>query len=149
MLFPLSLLSIHRQFVRRGFRARIAGRILLGERVDDSIIARVRIEVGGERVFCNQGMTHGSKLLLVPLNFTELCWIRRSLRTSEEYLVVLGKVFALVSNRSNEMIDHHCFDVTKIRVPAVLGHRVFARASKREFVPCKVLLTTKLVPFVG
>ncbi len=71
-----------------------------GELIDDTIIARVRIKVRGEHVFCNQSMTHTSKLSLVPLNFTELCWTRRSLRTSEERLVVLGKVFALVSNRS-------------------------------------------------
>jgi hypothetical protein len=100
-------------------------------------------------VLNNQSMTHSSKLLLVPLNLTELGWSRGSLRASKEQLVVLGQVFALVSNRSYEMIDHHCFDVSKIRVPAVLGHRVFERAPKREFAPCKFLLTTKLVPFVG
>ncbi len=145
MSFPLSLLSIHRHFVRRRFRARIAGRIILGERVDDSVIARVHIEVRGEHVFCNQGMTHGPKLSLAPLNFTELCWTRRSLRTSEEHFVVLGKVLSLVSNRSYEMIDHHRFDVTKIRVPAVFGHRIFVRTFLGKFGSCKFLSTTKLI----
>ncbi len=85
-------------------------------------------------------MTHSSKLPLVPLNFTELGWSRRSLRAIEEHLVVLGKVFALVLNRSDETIDNHCFDVTKIRFPAVLGHRIFARAPKGEFGSCKFCL---------
>jgi hypothetical protein len=111
--------------------------------------SKLRLGVRGEHVFCNQGMTHGSKLSLVPLNFTELCWTRRSLRTSEEHLVVLGKIFALVPNRSNEMSDHHRFDVPKIRVPAVLGHRIFARAFEGEFVSGKFLPTTKLIPFIG
>jgi hypothetical protein len=94
-------------------------------------------------------MTHSSKLPLVPLNFTELGWSRGTLRASEESLVELGKVFALVSNRSDGMIDNHCCDVTKIRFPAVLGHRIFARAPEREFGSCKFLATTKLILFIG
>jgi hypothetical protein len=79
-------------------------------------------------------MTHSSKPPLVPLNFTDLGWSRRNLRASEEHFVVLGKVLALV---------------TKIRFPAVLGHRIFVRAPKRDFGSCKFLPATKLIPFIG
>ncbi len=59
----------------------------MSERVDDRVITRVRIEVGGERVFRYQSMTHGT---LVPLNLTELGGSCGDFRASEEHLVVLG-----------------------------------------------------------
>ena len=92
-------------------------------------------------------MTHSSKLALVPLHLTELCGSRGDFGASEEHLVVLGQVLALVSNRSYEMIDNHCFDLTKIRFPAVFGHRILPSTREGEFASRKFLPTSKLIPF--
>ncbi len=98
------------------------------------------IEVRGEHVLRYKGMTHSSKLALVPLHLTKLSRARRNLRTSKEHLVVLGKAFALMSNRSYEVIDNHRFDLTKIRPPAVARHRIFASAFEGEFSSHKFCL---------
>jgi hypothetical protein len=54
-----------------------------------------------------------------------------------------------VPDRSDEVIDHHCFDLSKIRVPAVIGHRIFAGETKGELGSRKLLPTAKLVSFLG
>jgi hypothetical protein len=110
---------------------------------------RLRIKVGSEHVFCYQSVAHSSQLALVPLNLTEFGKSGRDFRASEEHLVMLGQVFALVSNRSYEVIDNHRFDLTKIRLPAVLGNRILASTFEGEFSSCKFLPTTKLIPFIG
>ena len=100
-------------------------------------------------MFRYQSVTHSSKLTLVPLNLAELDGSCGDFRASEEHLVVLGQVFALMSNGSHEMIDDHCFDLAKIRFPAVLGHRIFTRTFERELVSSKFVLTTKLIPLIS
>ncbi len=90
MSFPFSLLSIQQQPVPSQVRSRCANRIFSSERIDDRIITRVRIEVGSEHVFRYQSMTHGSKLILVPLDLTELGGSCGDFRASEEHLVVFG-----------------------------------------------------------
>ena len=149
MSFPFSFLSIKHQLVRFRVRSRCVSRILSGERVDDRVIVRVPIWVRGEHVLRYQGVAHSSKLALIPLHLTELGRPGRDLRASEEHLVVLGKIFALMSNRSYEVIDNHRFDLAKIRFPAVARHRIFASAFEGEFGSCKLLPTTKLIPFIG
>ena len=44
----------------------------MSERVDDSVIARIHVEVGSEHVICYKSVTHSTKLALVPLDLTEL-----------------------------------------------------------------------------
>ena len=48
------------------------------------------IEVGSEHVFRYQGVTHSSKLALVPLHLVELGGSCGDFGASEEHLVVLG-----------------------------------------------------------
>ena len=109
----------------------------------------MRVEIGSEHVFCYQSMTHGTKLALIPLNLTELGGSCGDFRASEEHLVMLGKTFALMSNRSYEVIDNHRFDLAKIRLPAVARHRILASTFEGEFSSRKLLPTTKLIPFIS
>ena len=91
MPFPFGLLSVESHFVRsRGVGTRSACRVLSSERFNDGVIAGVSVEVGSEHVLSYQGMTHSSKLSLVPLDLTELGWPRRHFRASEEHLVMFG-----------------------------------------------------------
>ena len=93
-----------------------------------------------------KGVAHCSKLALVPLYLTKFSRPRRYLRTSKEHLVVLGKAFALVSNRSGEVIDDHSFDLTKIRFPAVARHRIFASVFEGESSCCPWHGITPVIP---